>query len=48
MAAVLITLAQAKCDLYITTPDGDPGDADIQLKLDQAEGIIRGLTQVPE
>jgi hypothetical protein len=42
MAASLITLAQAKAHLYITLPDGDPGDADLQLKLDQAEAIIRG------
>jgi hypothetical protein len=41
MAAVLVTLAQAKAHLHITMPDGDPGDADIQLKLDQAEAVIR-------
>ena len=40
MAAVLVTLATAKGHLRITTPPGDPGDADIQLKLDQAEAII--------
>ena len=40
MAAVLVTLTQAKSHLYITTPPGDPGDAAIQLKLDQAEAII--------
>ena len=40
MAAVLVTLTQAKAHLRITMPPGDPGDADIQLKLDQAEAII--------
>ena len=40
MAAVLVTLTQAKTHLHITMPAGDPGDADIQLKLDQAEAII--------
>jgi hypothetical protein len=41
MAAVLVTMAQAKAHLRITTPDGDPSDPDIQLKLDQAEAVIR-------
>jgi len=41
MAATLITLAQAKAHLRIDTAPDDPGDADIQLKLDQAESIIR-------
>src|SRR4030095_25447 len=36
----LITLAMAKAHLRITAADGDPGDADIQLKADQAEAII--------
>jgi len=40
MAAVLVTLTQAKAHLRITMPDGDPGDADLQLKLDQAEAVI--------
>jgi len=40
MSAVLVTLTQAKAHLRITMPDGDPGDADLQLKLDQAEGVI--------
>lgn len=40
-AAVLVTLAQAKAHLKITTAAGHPGDADIQLKLDAAESIIR-------
>ena len=38
--AALITLAQAKLQLRIDTPAGDPGDADILLKRDQASGII--------
>ena len=40
MAAVLVTLVQAKAHLRITLPALDPGDLDIQLKLDQAEAII--------
>lgn len=40
MAAVLVTLIQAKAHLRITLPALDPGDVDIQLKLDQAEAII--------
>jgi hypothetical protein len=40
MAAVLVTLTQAKAHLHITMPDGDPGDTDLQFKLDQAEAII--------
>ena len=40
MAAVLVTLTTAKSHLRITTPALDPGDVDIQLKLDQAEAII--------
>jgi hypothetical protein len=38
--AKLVTLTQAKDHLYITTPDGDPGDAAIQSKLDEAEETI--------
>ena len=40
-SALLVTLAQAKAHLKITTPDGHPGDADIQDKLDAAETLIR-------
>lgn len=40
MAAVLVTLVQAKAHLRITLPPGDPGDVDLQLKLDQAEALI--------
>lgn len=40
MAAVLVTLTQAKAHLRITLPALDPGDVDLQLKLDQAEAII--------
>ena len=40
MAAVLVTLTQAKAHLRITMPDGDPGDVDLQFKLDQAEAVI--------
>jgi hypothetical protein len=40
VAAVLVTLVQAKAHLRITLPALDPGDLDIQLKLDQAEAII--------
>jgi Phage gp6-like head-tail connector protein len=38
MAAVLLTLAQAKSHLRVTSSDDD---VDIQFKLDLAEGIIR-------
>ena len=41
MAAILVTLTQAKEHLRVTTAALDPGDTDIQAKLDQAEGIIR-------
>jgi len=40
--AVYITLKQAKDHLNIATPDGDVGDADLQLKMVQAEGVILG------
>jgi len=40
MAAVLVTLATAKLHLRITTAALDPGDVDLQLKLDQAEAVI--------
>jgi len=40
MSAQLVTLATAKEHLRITLPLGDPVEADIQLKLDQAEAII--------
>lgn len=49
MAATLVTLAAAKIHLRIDTPDLDPGDVDIQLKLDQAEAIIlRYLKTTPD
>ena len=47
MAATLVTLAQAKAHLRITTPALDPGDVDIQLKLDQAEAIILDYLKRP-
>jgi hypothetical protein len=40
VAAALVTLTTAKLHLRITTAALDPGDADIQLKLDQAEAVI--------
>jgi len=41
MSAVLVTLQTAKDHLQIPTmPVGDPDEADVQLKLDQAEAII--------
>lgn len=40
MSAVLVTLAEAKTHLRITTAEGHPGDVDIQAKLDAAEAII--------
>ena len=42
MATVqMVTLAQAKAHLHLTTPDGHPDDADLQLKLDGATEAIR-------
>lgn len=41
MAATLITLTQAKQHLRIDTAAGQPDDPDLQLKIDQAEAIIR-------
>jgi len=42
MATVpMVTLAQAKAHLRITTPDGHPDDADLQLKLNGATDAIR-------
>lgn len=38
--AVLVTLTQAKQHLNITLPEGDPGDAEIQDKLNEAEETI--------
>ena len=39
--APMVTLAQAKAHLRITTPDGDPTDADLLLKLDSATAAVR-------
>ena len=47
MAAALVTLKQAKDHLYITWPDGDSRDADVQLKLDQAEAVILKYLKTP-
>ena len=38
--SLFLTLADAKTHLRITTPDDDPGDLDLQTKLDHAEAII--------
>jgi hypothetical protein len=38
--AALITLTAAKGHLRIDTPDGDPGDVDLQLKVDQASALV--------
>lgn len=38
--ATLVTLAEAKTHLRITTPPGDPGDTDITAKLTAAEAIV--------
>jgi hypothetical protein len=41
MSAQLVTLQTAKDHLQIPSmPPGDPDEADVQLKLDQAEAII--------
>jgi len=41
----LVTLQQAKDHLRIATPEGDPGDTDLQLKIDQATAIITDYLQ---
>lgn len=43
MAAVLITLAQAKAQLRITTPDGDAGDGWLEQQMAYAEAHILSL-----
>jgi hypothetical protein len=40
MAAQLITLAEAKAHLRLTTPEGDPTDADLVQKLAAAEAAV--------
>jgi len=40
MAAVLVTLTQAKRQCRIAAPDGDPDDADLQMQLDAAEAAV--------
>jgi len=46
--AVLVTLTQAKAHLQITLPEGDPGDAEIQDILNEAEAMILDyLTDTP-
>jgi hypothetical protein len=42
MAALSITLAQAKQHLRITTPAGHVDDPDLQQKLDSAEAMVFG------
>jgi hypothetical protein len=39
-APIFLTLAQAKDHLRLTTPDGDPSEADLTLKLVAAEQVI--------
>ena len=38
--AKLVTLTQAKAQLGITLPAGDPGDVELQDRLDAAEAMI--------
>lgn len=38
----LVTLAEGKAHLRLTTPPGDPGDADLTAKLAAAEAVILG------
>lgn len=46
--AKLVTLTQAKARLYITLPEGDPGDSAIQDILNEAEAVILAyLTDTP-
>jgi hypothetical protein len=47
--STLVTLQQAKDHIRNTEPAGHPGDADLQLKLDAAEDLIRHyLSPYPE
>jgi hypothetical protein len=45
---VLVTLQEGKDHLRLTTPAGDAGDADLQLKLDAAEAVIVDYLKVPD
>jgi hypothetical protein len=45
--ASVVTLQEAKDHLRITTSAGDPGEADLQAKLDAAEAVIADYLQVP-
>ena len=45
---VLVTLQEGKDHLRLTTPAGDAGDPDLQLKLDAAEAIIVDYLKVPD
>jgi len=38
----LVTIAEAKLQLRITTPDDDPGDAELSLQFDLAEAAVVG------
>lgn len=44
--SIVVTLQDAKDHLRITTPAGDPGDADLQQKTDAAEAIIQDYLKV--
>lgn len=48
MAATLITLAEAKDHLRLTWPEGDPQDADLQSKMDDAEAVIVDYLKSPD
>lgn len=39
-APLLVTLTEAKAHLRITTPDDDPGDADLTMKLTHAQALV--------
>lgn len=43
----MITVQDAKNHLRISTPDGHAGDADLLLKLEQAEAIIVNYLKAP-
>jgi len=45
---VLVTLQEGKDHLRLTTPAGDAGDPDLQLKLDAAEAIIVDYLKVAD
>jgi hypothetical protein len=48
MAAIWLTLAQAKAQLRLNTPDGDPADEFLTLEMEMAEAAIINYLQKTE